>query len=91
MRTVSYGHRLAGTPRPASLSTRAIGGSHPPQAHHEQRALAGLDSPSTQACHPAPLGAAIRPMRTVSSDHRLGWTPRPPNVWACAGGGCHPP
>ena len=53
-------------------------GCHPPQEHYKLRPPAALNPPPL-ACGPAPLGAAISYKRTVSCDHRLGSTTRPPS------------
>ena len=44
----------------------------------------GRDSPPPPAYEPAPQGATIPYMRTVSCDYRLGHTPRPPSLSRCA-------
>ena len=74
----------AGLPVPPGWCARAVGSCCPLQALLEHRPPPWQDSPPPQAGAPGPLGPAAPRRPSLSTDHRLGRTPRPPRL-VCPG------
>ena len=82
--SLSTDHRLGRTPCPPRLVCSGLGSCYPPQALLEHRPPPGQDSPSPQAGVPRPLSTASPRRPSLSTDHHLDRTPRPPGL-VCPG------